>query len=162
MTLNADPQKSIHEADAAYQGADYALAASKYAAAQQAYGTEEHLEQPDRVLVGGRETARGRAAVQAVVDIYAHWVPRERILTTNVWSSELSKLAANAFLAQRISSINSLSALCESTEADDREESRRLHELMGTYTAQKRHIQRLLNNRSIAGVLAQRKPIGES
>ncbi len=76
------------------------------------------LEQPDRILVGGRDTPRGRAAVQAVADIYAHWVPRERILMTSVWSSELSKLAANAFLAQRISSINSLSALCESTEAD--------------------------------------------
>ena len=76
------------------------------------------LEAPDRVLIGGRETERGAAAVQELVDIYARWVPRERILTTNVWSSELSKLAANAFLAQRISSINSLSALCEATEAD--------------------------------------------
>ncbi len=76
------------------------------------------LEHPDRVLIGGRETDAGRAAVAALVDIYAHWVPRERILTTNVWSSELSKLAANAFLAQRISSINSISALCEATGAD--------------------------------------------
>jgi UDPglucose 6-dehydrogenase len=82
------------------------------------------LTNPDRVLIGGRETPEGRAAVQALVDIYGRWVPRERILTTNVWSSELSKLAANAFLAQRISSINSLSALCESTEADVGELSR--------------------------------------
>lgn len=76
------------------------------------------LESPDRVLIGGNPTLQGRAAVQALVDLYAHWVSRDRILTTNVWSSELSKLAANAFLAQRISSINSLSALCEATEAD--------------------------------------------
>lgn len=76
------------------------------------------LENPDRVLIGGRDTERGRRAVQAVTEIYARWVPRSKILTTNVWSSELSKLASNAFLAQRISSINSLSALCEATEAD--------------------------------------------
>ncbi len=76
------------------------------------------LEQPDRVLIGGRETPSGRKAVQAIVDIYAHWVPRERIITTNLWSSELSKLAANAFLAQRISSINAIANLCEKTEAD--------------------------------------------
>ena len=76
------------------------------------------LESPDRVLVGGRETPSGQQAIQAIVDIYAHWVPRERILTANVWSSELSKLAANAFLAQRVSSINAISALCEQTEAD--------------------------------------------
>jgi UDPglucose 6-dehydrogenase len=82
------------------------------------------LELPDRVLVGGRATVRGRQAAQAVANLYAQWVPRERILTTNVWSSELSKLAANAFLAQRISSINSLSALCEATEANVTEISR--------------------------------------
>ena len=76
------------------------------------------MEDPDRVIVGGRETPSGQKAVQAVVDIYAEWVPRERILTPNLWSSELSKLAANAFLAQRISSINALSNLCEKTEAD--------------------------------------------
>ena len=76
------------------------------------------LEDPDRVLIGGPETPSGRKAVQAIVDIHAHWVPRERIITTNLWSSELSKLAANAFLAQRISSINAISALCERTEAD--------------------------------------------
>jgi UDPglucose 6-dehydrogenase len=76
------------------------------------------MESPDRVLVGGRETPSGRAAVQAIVDIYAHWVPRNRIITTNLWSSELSKLTANAFLAQRVSSINAISALCERTGAD--------------------------------------------
>lgn len=76
------------------------------------------LEDPDRVLIGGHDTDAGRRAVAALVDLYAHWVPRERILTTNVWSAELSKLAANAFLAQRVSSINALSALCEATEAD--------------------------------------------
>lgn len=82
------------------------------------------LEAPDRVLIGGHETERGQAAVEALVSLYAQWVPRERILTTNVWSSELSKLAANAFLAQRVSSINSLSALCEATEADVTEVAR--------------------------------------
>lgn len=76
------------------------------------------LEDPDRVLIGGRDTVSGQAAVEKIVDLYANWVPRERILTTNLWSSELSKLVANAFLAQRISSINAISALCEKTEAD--------------------------------------------
>jgi len=76
------------------------------------------MQNPDRVLVGGRETESGRKAVQALVEIYAQWVPRERIITTNLWSSELSKLAANAFLAQRISSINAIAALCEKTGAD--------------------------------------------
>jgi UDPglucose 6-dehydrogenase len=76
------------------------------------------MENPDRVLIGGRETPSGQRAVQAIADIYAHWVDRERIITTNLWSSELSKLAANAFLAQRVSSINAISALCEKTEAD--------------------------------------------
>lgn len=75
------------------------------------------LENPDRVLIGGDQTEKGRAAIQKLVDLYAYWVPAEKILTTNVWSSELSKLTANAFLAQRISSINSISALCEATEA---------------------------------------------
>jgi UDPglucose 6-dehydrogenase len=76
------------------------------------------LESPDRVLIGGELTPEGQAAVQTLAGIYATWVPRERILTTNLWSSELSKLVANAFLAQRISSINSISALCEATGAD--------------------------------------------
>lgn len=73
---------------------------------------------PDRVLIGGERTPSGEVAIQTLVDVYAHWVPRDRIITTNLWSSELSKLVANAFLAQRISSINSISALCEATGAD--------------------------------------------
>ncbi|HTQ31138.1 MAG TPA: UDP-glucose 6-dehydrogenase [Opitutaceae bacterium] len=76
------------------------------------------LESPDRVLIGGERTPDGEAAARALADVYARWVPRERIITTNLWSSELSKLTANAFLAQRISSINSISALCEATGAD--------------------------------------------
>lgn len=76
------------------------------------------LENPDRVLIGSRETTEGLRAREEIVKIYANWVPRDRIIESNVWSSELSKLTANAFLAQRISSINSLSALCEQTEAD--------------------------------------------
>lgn len=76
------------------------------------------LENPDRVLVGGDRTPEGEKAVEMVASLYAHWVPRERIITTNLWSSELSKLTANAFLAQRISSINAISALCEATGAD--------------------------------------------
>ena len=76
------------------------------------------LEDPDRILIGGHETPDGRAARKAIADIYATWVPRERIIESNLWSAELSKLTANAFLAQRISSINSISALCEATEAD--------------------------------------------
>jgi UDPglucose 6-dehydrogenase len=76
------------------------------------------LESPDRVLVGSQETPEGLRARKALVDIYATWIPRERVIESNVWSSELSKLTANAFLAQRISSINAISALCEKTEAD--------------------------------------------
>jgi len=78
----------------------------------------EDLFESDRVLIGGDPSETGQKAVQALVDIYANWIPKEKILTTNVWSSELSKLASNAILAQRISSINSLSALCEKTGAD--------------------------------------------
>ncbi len=76
------------------------------------------LNNPDRVLIGSRETPSGRAARTQLVDIYAQWVDRTRIIESNVWSAELSKLVANAFLAQRISSVNSISALCEATEAD--------------------------------------------
>jgi UDPglucose 6-dehydrogenase len=78
----------------------------------------EDLLDPDRVLIGGEESPDGQAAIQALLEVYARWVPKEKILTTNVWSSELSKLAANAFLAQRISSINAISALCEATGAN--------------------------------------------
>ena len=76
------------------------------------------MEEPDRVLIGSHETPSGRAARDELVKIYSRWVPQDKIITTNLWSSELSKLVANAFLAQRISSINSISALCEATEAD--------------------------------------------
>ncbi|KAJ8405449.1 hypothetical protein AAFF_G00319220 [Aldrovandia affinis] len=76
------------------------------------------LKNPDRVLIGGDETPEGQRAIEALRAIYEHWVPKSKIITTNTWSSELSKLAANAFLAQRISSINSISALCEVTGAD--------------------------------------------
>ena len=78
----------------------------------------QDLFNSDRVLIGGQQTKSGKKAISTLVDIYANWIPREKIYTTNVWSSELSKLVANAFLAQRISSINSISALCEATEAD--------------------------------------------
>jgi UDPglucose 6-dehydrogenase len=76
------------------------------------------LEAPDRVLIGSEDSEEGQRARRALVDIYARWVPEDRIIQSNIWSAELSKLTANAFLAQRISSINSISALCEKTEAD--------------------------------------------
>ncbi|XP_074586409.1 UDP-glucose 6-dehydrogenase 4-like [Curcuma longa] len=78
----------------------------------------QDLFNPDRVLIGGRETPEGQKAIQALKNVYANWVPEERIITTNLWSAELSKLAANAFLAQRISSVNAISALCEATGAN--------------------------------------------
>ena len=78
----------------------------------------QDLLHPDRVLIGGESTPEGLKAIESLIDIYANWVPKERILTTNVWSSELSKLVANAFLAQRVSSINAISELCEKTEAN--------------------------------------------
>ncbi len=78
----------------------------------------QDLQKPDRVLIGGDQTPEGLQAIEALTDIYAHWIPREQIIQTRLWSSELSKLTANAFLAQRISSINSLTALCEATGAD--------------------------------------------
>jgi len=84
----------------------------------------DDLHNADRVLIGGEQTADGQKAMDALTEIYSHWLPKERILQTNVWSSELSKLTANAFLAQRVSSINSLSALCEKTEANIEELSR--------------------------------------
>ena len=76
------------------------------------------LESPDRVLIGGMDTQEGRRAVDTVASIYRRWVPEERIITTNLWSSELTKLVSNALLAQRVSSVNSISALCEKTGAD--------------------------------------------
>lgn len=84
----------------------------------------EDLLNPDRVLIGGDTDEDGQKAIQALVDVYMNWIPKERILTTNVWSSELSKLTANAFLAQRVSSINAISELCEKTGADVNEVAR--------------------------------------
>ena len=82
------------------------------------------LNNPDRVLIGAMETPEGQKALNKIVNIYANWVPKDKIITTNVWSSELTKLVANAMLAQRISSINSISALCEKTEANVKEVSK--------------------------------------
>ena len=84
----------------------------------------QDLLNPDRVLIGGETTKEGVEAQELLVDVYANWIPRDKILTTNVWSSELSKLTANAFLAQRVSSINAMSELCEKTGADVNEVSR--------------------------------------
>ena len=84
----------------------------------------EDLIHADRVLIGGNDTPAGQKAKDALSAIYEHWLPKERILQTNVWSSELSKLVANAFLAQRVSSINTISALCEKTDANIQEISR--------------------------------------
>ncbi len=78
----------------------------------------QDLLNPDRVLIGGEESPKGKKAIESLVNIYASWVKKDNILTTNVWSSELSKLTANAFLAQRVSSINAMSELCEVTGAD--------------------------------------------
>ena len=78
----------------------------------------QDLLSPDRVLIGGETSSKGEEAIQSLVDVYANWVSSDKILKTNVWSSELSKLTANAFLAQRVSSINAISELCEKTEAD--------------------------------------------
>ena len=78
----------------------------------------EDLHTADRVLIGGDQTTEGLEAIETLASVYANWIPRERIIKTNLWSSELSKLTANAFLAQRISSINAMSALCEATGAD--------------------------------------------
>ena len=84
----------------------------------------QDLFKSDRVLIGGDSSKMGQKAVKSLVDIYSTWIPKEKILTTNVWSSELAKLASNAMLAQRISSINSLSALCEKTDANINELSK--------------------------------------
>jgi UDPglucose 6-dehydrogenase len=84
----------------------------------------DNLIHADRVLIGGNDTPTGKVAKNALSAIYEHWLPKERILQTNVWSSELSKLVANAFLAQRVSSINTISALCEKTDANIQEISR--------------------------------------
>jgi UDPglucose 6-dehydrogenase len=78
----------------------------------------EDLDKPDRVLIGGTMDDNGRKACQTLANVYAHWIPEDRILQTNVWSSELSKLVANSLLAQRVSSINAVSAICEASGAD--------------------------------------------
>eukprot|EP00587_Corethron_hystrix_P005552 CAMPEP_0113310992 /NCGR_PEP_ID=MMETSP0010_2-20120614/8413_1 /TAXON_ID=216773 ORGANISM="Corethron hystrix, Strain 308" /NCGR_SAMPLE_ID=MMETSP0010_2 /ASSEMBLY_ACC=CAM_ASM_000155 /LENGTH=458 /DNA_ID=CAMNT_0000166553 /DNA_START=255 /DNA_END=1631 /DNA_ORIENTATION=- /assembly_acc=CAM_ASM_000155 len=84
----------------------------------------DDLETPSRVLIGGEQTPEGLAAIQKLVDVYTNWVPKDKVIATNLWSSECSKLVANAFLAQRVSSINSISALCEATGANISEISR--------------------------------------
>ena len=76
------------------------------------------LLNPDRVLIGGKESSEGQEAIEKLSQVYQNWIPKDRIITMNTWSAELSKLTANAFLAQRISSINSISAICEKTGAD--------------------------------------------
>jgi len=112
----AETIKDILAANATTRGLTHAVLSNPEFLAE---GTAiADLHNPDRVLIGGERTPAGEAAVRALVDVYARWVPRERIITTNLWSSELSKLVANAFLAQRISSINAISALCEATGAD--------------------------------------------
>eukprot|EP01111_Echinosteliopsis_oligospora_P009789 TRINITY_DN2935_c0_g1_i1.p1 TRINITY_DN2935_c0_g1~~TRINITY_DN2935_c0_g1_i1.p1 ORF type:complete len:462 (+),score=110.68 TRINITY_DN2935_c0_g1_i1:50-1435(+) len=78
----------------------------------------KNLENPDRVLIGGMETPEGQAAINTLAQVYKKWVPPNKIITTNLWSSELGKLASNAMLAQRISSMNSMSALCEASGAN--------------------------------------------
>jgi len=78
----------------------------------------QDLLNPDRILIGGDPSPEGKEAVEALVEIYSNWVDSSKILTTNLWSSELSKLTANAFLAQRVSSVNAISELCEKTGAD--------------------------------------------
>jgi len=76
------------------------------------------LLEPDRILIGGEETKLGEEAIQKLTEVYSNWVSKDKIITMNTWSSELSKLAANAMLAQKISSINSISAICETSGAD--------------------------------------------
>jgi UDPglucose 6-dehydrogenase len=105
-------EKIIEVLDAAGKGKTFDVLSNPEFLAE---GTAiKDLESPDRVLIGGQN----EAAIQALVEVYLNWVPKERILTTNVWSAEMSKLAANSLLAQRVSSINSLSAFCEATGAD--------------------------------------------
>lgn len=91
------------------------------------------------MLIGGKEDEHGQRAIKILADVYAHWVPRDRILATNLWSAELAKLTANAMLAQRISSINSISALCEETGADVAEVRRCVLTRQHTAAAPVRH-----------------------
>ena len=82
------------------------------------YVHHKTIDRPTQVLIGGADTESGQIAIKALASVYAHWIPKERILTANLWSAELAKLTANAFLAQRISSMNAIAALCEASGAD--------------------------------------------
>lgn len=84
----------------------------------------QDLMEPDRVLIGGENTSEGREAAESLAEVYRQWIPTDQVLITNVWSSELAKLVANAFLAQRVSSINAVSAICEKSGADIHEISK--------------------------------------
>lgn len=116
-TVPVKTAQSIHSILSAYKsGVEFQVLSNPEFLAE---GTAiADLESPDRILIGSSQTAEGLEAAAVVVNIYGQWVAKERILTANLWSSELSKLAANAFLAQRISSINAISGLCEATGAD--------------------------------------------
>jgi len=112
----AETLRKVLSANGGAAGPDYAVLSNPEFLAE---GTAvADLERPSRVLIGCEAGAAGARAARTLAALYARWVPRERILTTNLWSSELSKLVANAFLAQRISSINAVSALCEASGAD--------------------------------------------
>merc|ERR1712065_95455 len=118
----AEAMKSILEPHMAAKGVKHDVCSNPEFLAE---GTAvRDLLNPDRVLIGSDQDESGLAAAATVKSLYAQWVPEEKILTTNVWSSELSKLVANALLAQRISSINAISALCEKTGADVQEVAR--------------------------------------
>lgn len=111
--------KTILNANSTTPGIDFQILSNPEFLAE---GTAiKDLLNPDRVLIGGDETPAGQAAIAKLSAVYEHWVPKDRIVTTNTWSSELSKLAANAFLAQRVSSINAMSAICEATGANVKE-----------------------------------------
>lgn len=111
--------KTILRANSTTEGITYEILSNPEFLAE---GTAiKDLLNPDRVLIGGDETPGGQKAIAKLSSLYEHWVPKDRIVTTNTWSSELSKLAANAFLAQRVSSINAMSAICEATGANVKE-----------------------------------------
>ena len=111
--------KTILKANSTTPGLDFQILSNPEFLAE---GTAvQDLLNPDRVLIGGDETPEGQAAIAKLSSVYEMWVPKTNIVTTNTWSSELSKLAANAFLAQRVSSINAMSAICEATGANVKE-----------------------------------------
>jgi len=112
----ADKIRRIFEANRKHKDINFEVVSNPEFLAE---GTAiKNNDKPDRVLVGGMDSEKGKKAVEILASIYGHWVPRERIITTGLFSAELSKLACNAFLAQRISSINSISAICEASGAD--------------------------------------------